>query len=58
LNETKKRSNLESQRLESLKVNLIQEHGGVFIKESRGDLPVINNLANGTVLNKEQLEKI
>jgi len=47
------RSHHENRKVDLLKSNLIRDHGGVLIKENVSDLASINELAGGTVINKE-----
>lgn len=44
----------ETKKIDLLKSNLIRDHGGVLIKENISDLASINELAGGTVINKEE----
>jgi hypothetical protein len=44
----------EAKKVDLLKSNLIRDHGGVLIKENISDLGSINELAGGTVINKEE----
>lgn len=53
LKEEQLRSHHENRKVDLLKSNLIRDHGGVLIKENVSDLASINELAGGTVINKE-----
>jgi hypothetical protein len=44
----------ENRRFEGLRDKLIKDHGGVLIKENISDISSLNELAGGTVINKEE----
>ncbi|CAG9326912.1 unnamed protein product [Blepharisma stoltei] len=44
----------ENMKVDLLKTNLIKDHGGVLIKENISDFGTINELAGGTVINKQE----